>query len=253
MTTVTTHPHRASRALRPLRPLHRLSALALALATAITAMVLGSRCGVEAFVNVTIGPLRLDVPIPVEAIPPAMIAQDGTLMTLSCQRDADCPASPSAGVVTSCVASACALSGLTIDGTSAAVDLDENAVFRDFASMLQSVRVRRAVWSAKGFPAGDGLGPLELWWDAAGSGPFPTTPSHLLGTLPRVDPTTPSIVDEIAIDAVGAAALSSQLVDGGRVVRFRVRGPLRVSPGSTLPAAVVRGSLSLVLNLDATP
>jgi hypothetical protein len=200
---------------------------------------------VDAFVAIPIGPISTTVALPVQGVPAALIAADGTLRAVACGAASPCPQPAAAAVTLACVDSVCALSPFVLRATTADLDLSAYEVYRDYADALESLTVTAVSVRLTGAAVGNAVGPLDVWWTAAAGS---DATEHHLGASLRT-PLARSPVDvPVVVDAVGVRALVAYVMAGNTRLRLRLEGPLDVGTGA-LPAAQVELATTLLLQV----
>lgn len=199
-------------------------------------------CALDVFVGVAVGPLQLSASLPVEAVPEALRAPDGTLLPRACDPQQPCPEASSTEVSVRCVQGACSLAPLTLRSTAGDLDLEDQGTFRDYSGALRGLTLERARVTLAGFQAGNAVGPLSLWWVREGA--TPGEGEARLGEFPRLAITEAAPSTELALNAEGVRALEAVVLSGTRKLRLRVEGPVEVG-ASALPASQVTLSLRL--------
>ncbi|MDO9018208.1 MAG: hypothetical protein Q8S73_14480 [Deltaproteobacteria bacterium] len=201
---------------------------------------------VEAYVDVPVGPVTVAVSLPVQGIPAALLAPDGTLRRVACSAASPCPPSGAAEVSVRCADGVCALGPFTLRGHTADIDLATYSAYRDYANALEDVTIQAASIRLTGAAVGNSVGPLEVWWTNESAAA--TTVERRLGTAPVTSLALPEVAVPVAVDAAGVRELGARVMAGNTRFRVRLEGPLDVGSGA-VPAPEVSLAITFLVHL----
>jgi hypothetical protein len=201
--------------------------------------VLGA-CDNSVVVEVGSGNLEFSVDSAEAGLPSQLEGPDAKIVSLPCQTSSSCPASN--GFSFECTASACDPGPVVLEHeVGDGIDLDVLA--GDAQPLLNRVDAVEIVQASYAYTQNSltfALPPIELYW-----APFTTSSVDLtavrFGTVPGAGAGMSTSDGQIAIDQVGAQALSEYLVDTSRQVRFFARTSVDLNPGDSFPHGALAG------------
>jgi hypothetical protein len=229
--------------------MHRL----LASCVIVGCSALTGSCTFPTIIDVPVGPFQYQVTSDRVMIP--MQFQDtssGTIATLMCQDDSQCPQLGAGKPAVHCVANACDPDPFVFELATNAIDLNMNATVQRYGDHVNSI----AVTDAHVVATNQGLllpvGPTELYWGPESAVDTNSPGVYHFGTIPVVQ--APAGGDsgdqQVALDSAGSAALSDYLVHTSRTLKLFARPSIDVGPGTPLPSGMLTLALTISVHIE---
>lgn len=231
------------------RSLASLAASSILAATAVSI----SSCSFPAIIDVGVGPFTYQVTADRLAIP--MEFQDtstGTVRSVPCATDTDCPSLGAGQPAVHCVSNACDPDPFVFELATGRIDLNQNATVAQYGNHVTAISITSANVVATNQGLLTPVGPTEIFWGPESAVDSSSPGVQHFGTMPVLQaPAGGNSGDQpVALDAAGSAALSDYLVNTSRVLRLFARPSVDVAPGSPLPVGGLQIDLTISVHIE---
>ena len=225
------------------------------IAALLFACVLASQCSNTAIVDVTIGPLNTTVDSSQVAsmIPAQFInSSTNTLAMISCTTDTDCPQLGAGEPAVHCTSSLCTPDPFSFVIASSVIDLNTNATVQMYGSNVTVLQLREVDYTATSQGLTDSVGPSDLYWGPETATSVSSSGVTHLGTIPVIQLTAGSTTGSspVTLDATGAAALSSYLLNTSRRFLLFTVPQVSVAPGGPVPSGSVALQVEMQVHIE---
>ena len=212
-----------------------------------------SSCTFPTIIDVGVGPFPYEITSDRVTIPSQF--QDtstGTLATLMCQDDSQCPQLGTGQPAVRCVSNACDPDPFVFELATAAIDLNMNATVQRYGDHVNSISVTNASVVATNLGLLLPVGPTELYWGPESAVDTNSAGVYHFGTVPVVQaPAGGNSGDQpVALDSAGSAALSDYLVHTSRTIKLFARPSIDIGPGMPLPSGGLRLDLTISVHIE---